>query len=238
VAIKGKGKTRGRRIVAAPPRPQLVVRKPPIWRRRSVLVSTALILVAAILAGVYINIHSNNNKKLKEHETTAVANLSTQLFAQFPQDRQVIPPDLFSFYPSLGQDLDNLANGQLTAKDAETKAASLLDSASKAAVGIAKIDVNKLIPASFSISGIPTAGGKGITRDELSNALFLIQRSFRLYASVGNIMKAAIAAEGEQRQALVDEGKQTAALAGELFEQGYRNLARLHARLGLQPSTG
>ena len=58
MAIKGKGRTRSRRVVAAPPRPQLVVRKPPIWRRPWFLIAFGVVAVAGILVAVLTGIHS------------------------------------------------------------------------------------------------------------------------------------------------------------------------------------
>ena len=66
MAIKGKGRTRSRRVVASPPRPQLVVRKPPIWRRPWFLIAFGVVAMAGILIAVFTGIHSSNVKKLKD----------------------------------------------------------------------------------------------------------------------------------------------------------------------------
>ena len=55
MAIKGKSKSRGgRRVVAAPPRPTLVVRKPPIWKRRWVWATLGTVGAAAILEVTFV----------------------------------------------------------------------------------------------------------------------------------------------------------------------------------------
>jgi hypothetical protein len=234
MAIKGKRRTRGRRMVAAPPRPQLVVRKPPLFRRRWFLVSLGVVVIAAILVAVLTSIHSSNVKKLKDREAAAVGNLTQQFVAAFPAERQTVPPDLYFFYPTLSDNLDSLANGKLSAKDADDQAAKLLDSATKAASAMGKVGVEKLIPTSFTVSRVPKAGGKGITRQELVDARFLMQRAFNLYASIATVMKAAAEAEGAKQKALVDDAKQMATEASDLFSQGWQTVVSIQTRLGIQ----
>src|SRR6266542_3863692 len=57
MAIKGKGRTRGRRAVAAPPKRAVVVRKPPIWRRRWVWLAVGVAAGVGIVAGILAAIH-------------------------------------------------------------------------------------------------------------------------------------------------------------------------------------
>jgi hypothetical protein len=59
MAIKGKGRTRGRRAVAAPPKRAIVVRKPPIWRRRWVWLALGVAAVVGIVAGILAAIHAH-----------------------------------------------------------------------------------------------------------------------------------------------------------------------------------
>jgi hypothetical protein len=233
MAIKGKGRTRSRRVVAAPPRPQLVVRKPPIWRRPWFLIAFGLVVVAGILTAVFTGIHSSNAKKLKDRERAAVGTLTQQFVAQFPTDRQV-SQNLDFFYPSLVGDLDKLAAGKLKAKDADDEAQKLLDSATKAASGIGRVNVEKLIPISFTVSQIPHATGKGLTRAGLVQARFLMQRAFTLYASMSTVMKSAAEATGDKQKALIDDLKQMGNEASDLFLQGWQIVSGIQTRLGLQ----
>jgi hypothetical protein len=234
MAIKGKRRARGRRVVAAPPRPQLVVRKPPIFRRRWFLITLGVVAIGGILIVVLTSIHSSDVKKLKDREAAAIGTLTQQFVAQFPADRQVVPPDLYFFYPTLSDSLDSLGNGKLTAKDANDQAQKLLNSSTKAASGIAKVSVEKLIPATFTVSRVAHAGGKGITRQELLEARFLMQRAFRLYASIPTVMKAAVEAEGAKQKALIDDAKQLGTEAADLFSQGWQIVVAIQTRLGIQ----
>jgi len=233
VAIKGKGRTRSRRVVAAPPRPQLVVRKPPIWRRPWFLIAFGVVAVAGILVAVFTGIHSSNVKKLKDREAAAVGNLTQQFVVHFPADHQV-SQNLYFFYPSLSGDLDKLSSGKLKAKAADDEAQKLLDSATKAASGIGKVNVEKLIPTSFTVSHVPHATGKGLTRATLTQARFLMQRAFTLYASMSTVMKSAIGATGAEQKALIDDLKQMGNEASDLFLEGWQIVSGIQTRLGLQ----
>jgi hypothetical protein len=234
MAIKGKRRPRGRRVVAAPPRPQLVVRKPPIFRRRWFLISLGVLVLASSLAVTVTAIQSSKAKKLKDREAAAVGTLTQRFVAAFPTDRQVVPPNLYFFYPTLSDNLDSLGNGRLSAKDADEQAQKLLDSATKAALAIGNVGVEKLIPTSFNVSRVATAGGKGITRQELMEARFLMQRAFNLYASIPTVMKAAAEAEGAKQKALIDDAKQMSTQAADLFSHGWQILVSIQTRLGIQ----
>jgi hypothetical protein len=234
VAIKGKGRTRGRRVVAAPPRPQLVVRKPPIWRRRWVLILAGIVAAGGILTAVLISMHSGNVKKLKDREAAAVATLGQQFVAQFPADHQIGQSNLYFFYPSLSDAIDKLDKGQLAAKDADTVAQNLLDSATKASTAIAKVKVETLIPTSFTVSRVAAASGKGITRTELIEARFLMQQGFGLYGSMSTILKTAVEAKDAKQKALIDDLKQVGNQASQLFNQGWQIVVGIQTRLGIQ----
>jgi hypothetical protein len=238
MAIKGKRRARGRRVVAAPPRPQLVVRKPPIFRRRWFLISLGVVVMGAILIAVLTSIHSSNAKKLKDREAAAVGTLTQRFVAAFPADRQTVPPDLYFFYPTLSENLDSLANGKLSAKDANDQAQTLLDSATKAAAAVGKVSVEKLIPTSFTVSRVAHARGKGLTRQDLLEARFLMQRAFNLYASIPTVMKAAAEAEAAKQKALIDDAKQMGTEAADLFSQGWQIVVSIQTRLGIQAPAG
>src|SRR4029453_13913962 len=132
--------------VAARPRPQLFVRKPPIFRRRWFLISLGVFVLFTLLALMLTTIHSSNAKKLKDREAAAIGTLTQQFVAAFPADRQGVPPGLYFFYPTLSDNLDGLASGKLSAKDADDLAQKVLDSATKAASAVGKVDVEKLVP--------------------------------------------------------------------------------------------
>ncbi len=249
MAIKGKGRTRSRRVIAAPPRPQLYVRKPPMWRRRWVWAVVGTLAVAGALAVVLASLHTHHVRAerdraaaFKLRESTAVNRLSAQLVPKFPTDAKLIPPDLPEFFPALSTDLDKLGKGQLTVKDATAEADAVTAAAKTAQTGVQAINVAKLIPTEFTITGRASVQGKGGTQQELLDGQFLMAQGFQLYQQVGAAMKEAAGATGPQRTALVTQAKDLLAQASALFDRGYAKLLQIRQALGLpsltrQPTT-
>src|SRR5712691_705334 len=130
MALKGKTKSRSRRVVAIPPRPPPYVRKPPFWRRRIFLVAVGALVVAAILTVVVLNVQSNHRKHVKALTLTAVNQFQHQVEATFPDDATKAPgTSTWQLYPSLSTDLTDVESGKLAGKDAESKATNLQKSA-------------------------------------------------------------------------------------------------------------
>src|SRR2546427_3348377 len=115
MAIKGKGRSRsGRRVVAASPRPQLFVRKPPLWKRRWVRLTALAVIVVGAGTGLRIKMTADHHKHFKANQLAAVRLVSGQLFEAFPMDQTKIPPDVYQFFPALTADLDKLSKGTLS----------------------------------------------------------------------------------------------------------------------------
>ena len=90
MAIKGKGRTRSRRVIAAPPRPQLVVRKPPLWRRRWVRVVVVLIVLAGIGTGVTISVRRSHARHFKAKEVAGIEAYAAKLRSAFESTQTVL----------------------------------------------------------------------------------------------------------------------------------------------------
>jgi hypothetical protein len=233
MAIKGKGRARsGRRVIAAPPRPQLVVRKPPIWRRRWVWGLIGGLAVAGILIGVGLALRSSHRKAFREKEATALNTVAGQLVSKFPKDRTESPGNLFVFYPTATADLDKLAKGQLKEADAQTKGRDLSSSATAAQQALASVPVNQLIPQNFTASPTPGVTGKGATRQAVTDSVFLIQQAFQLYGRVGELMRSAATAPQDQRKATASQATALFSQAGQLFDQGLRKILTTADSLG------
>src|SRR5437870_7503934 len=112
MAIKGKGRTRSRRVVAAPPRPQLMVRKPPVWRRPLTWVIVGVVLAGAIGYGVWRTISNHRAADLKAQEIAAVEKYNGLVVAQYPQDQQQSGGDSLQVFTSVGPELDRIDKGQ------------------------------------------------------------------------------------------------------------------------------
>lgn len=222
MAIKGKGRTRGRRVIAAPPRPQLVVRKPPIFKRRWVQVTAAAVLLLGIGAIVFATLHGRSVRAREDRETNEVARFRTLVLAQLPQDRQPVPPDLLVLFPNLGQDLSSLTSGDLKPADAAKKADAVSKDASAGADGLQTLQVNQIIGSEFADA-----------RTQMQDAQFLMVQSLRIWENVGALMKSASAATGDQQKTLVAQIQDLQSQAGALFDRGYAKVVRLAKSLGI-----
>jgi hypothetical protein len=241
MAIKGKGKARGRRAVAAPPRPTLVVRKPPIWRRRWVWAALGGIAVAAILAIVLVKLHDSHARAVKTRERTALSEFFTALERRFPPDRQLIPPDVPNFYPNLSQDLTNLAQAKVKPADALAEAQGVSATARKAAADVRAIDLKRFFPRSFTLTADRQVTGRGGTFETMQDAQFLMSQGFTLYGVAGDLMKQAASVTGSARGALVQQAQTMLSTASSVFDRGYRRFLLLRQFVGLKspnPASG
>lgn len=224
MAIKGKGRTRGRRAVAAPPRRAIVVRKPPIWRRRWVWSVVGLMAVAGTVAGVLVAVHAHGTSTRKAREQKAIVAYLNAFRLHLPQDRTPVPPDAIVIFSSVQGDLDNLKN--LSAAQAEQKGKDVAAMATKSADGLEKVRIARLIPVEFTAD-----------RGELNEAQFLIVQAYRLYEPIGNLVQAAGKASGDARQALLDQAQSLMNRSGDLFDRGYAKISRMATRLGIPIKT-
>ena len=157
MAIKGKGKTRSRRVVAAPPRPPVYVRKPPFFRRRSTLIVLGALALIGITYATVQYLQNRSERELRRRESQAIRSFSNRLTAAFPTDRQLVPPDVYFFYQSFNEDLEKLEKGQLSSAEAIKRGEEVKKSATAASGRIQRIEVNQLIPADLTVSRDPNA---------------------------------------------------------------------------------
>jgi hypothetical protein len=219
MAIKGKGRTRGRRVVAAPPRRQLVVRKPPIWRRRWVLLGAGLIVLGGILAGILIAVGNRAERARTDRETLAVQRFLDRVRAQFPDEVTNVPPDLVVIFPSVSQALPQIGK-DLAPGETVRKGREIAEAAGTAADGIQAIPLAELIPSEF-----------GADRAALGDAQFMMVQAFRIYQRIGAIMETAGGVSGKERKDLVDQAQELTGQAGALFDRGYAKVVRIANRL-------
>jgi len=245
LAIKGKGRARSRRVIAAPPRPQLVVRKPPLWRRRWVRVVVVLIVLAGIGTGVTISVRRSHARHFKSKEVAGIEAYAAKLRATFPADRENVPPDLVVFFPNLSSDLDKLAKGTLKPADATTEASTVSTSAQATASAITALTqkVSSMIPSSFTVTGVSdgTGGSKpgnivarGATQDIVNEAQYLMSQAFQVWTEAGNLMtQAAAATDPTVLKALVNSATKLDQRASDLFDRGYQKILAIENALGI-----
>jgi hypothetical protein len=238
MAIKGKGKTRSRRVIAAPPRPQLVVRKKPIWQRRWVWALVGLAAAAGITTAVLLHIQSTNEKELKAREISAIEAFDEAVVGHLPPGSSPLGQGSFNVFPTLSTDLSSFAAGKLSTKDATKKADTVISQAKVTVAKIQAIDVTKVIPEDSEVTFPATARGKGATRDFFINVQFLMTQAFGLYQDAAELMKQAATLTGDDRKALITQAQDVANRAATLWGRAESQITSIKSVLGIQPQGG
>jgi hypothetical protein len=221
MAIKSKGRARGRRAVAAAPRRPLVVRKPPIWRRPWVWIVLGVVAAAGITFGILSALHSHQVSARKSREKLAMTKVYLQFKSALPSDLRSVPPDVLVIFPSVTDDLPKI--GKDIKGDAATKRGKdILAQSQTSVTKLQSINVNSVIPAEFADD-----------RAQVSDALFLATRSIDLYRQVGGLMEAAANLPKDDQKAVIDQATQLTQQAANLFDQGYRKILAILTRLNI-----
>jgi hypothetical protein len=221
MAIKGKKRARGKRVIAAPPRPQLVVRKPPLWRRPWVWGLAGGIVAAGVIVLILIVAHSSSVHHRKDRERVAAQRFTDQLTAKLPPYHEALGPTV-TLFPSLSADADKIGTADLADADAVKKAKEIQDQARTAAQGVAGIQVNQIFPKEF-----------GRDRADLQDAQSLVATSLSLYRQAGVLFAAAVKADETSRVAMVSAIQGLNNQAASLFQRAYGKLVAIDTRLGV-----
>jgi hypothetical protein len=234
MAIKGKGKTRRGRAVAPAPRPVIVARKPPIYRRKGLLITLVVILVVGVGAGVYVAVHNASKRSFQTEMRQAVSKYSNQMVVHIPTDRQSAGGDTLFLYPDASGDLDSLASGKTKPADSLQQANSLSEQTKKALTAIQAIKINGLIQQRFDV-GIGSDRSPGLTLSALRDAQFLIIQGLRGYERVFTLWKTAAQdnVDPAVRRQLVGEAQTLAADSERLFDEGWTRFVQVRHQAGL-----
>jgi hypothetical protein len=225
MAIKGKGKTRSRRVIAAPPRPQLVVRKKPVLARRSTWIAVGGVVLAGILVAVFIGVGNLLDSRKLDRQAAAVQQYVNLVTAQLPATAQPLGPTSWNLFPDLDQRMADLDSGDLAAADARTEAEAFAEAAKNSADGIEAIKVRDVIPEEFPE-----------VRVALNEAQFEMVQGLQAYESVANFFHAAADVTGDARSAVITEATALSAQAGVLFNRGWASVVNVEAESGIDVS--
>ena len=238
MAIKGKGKTRSRRVIAAPPRPPIYVRKKPFWARRWFQVTVGVLVIGAIAVGAFLYVGNRSEQKLLEQTRTAVRAFGVLVQGKFPPNAQPQPPTRFVMYPNLPADLTGIENGSVKPDGAIKRGRDLGRSAKASGDALQAIVVRDTIPIEAEVTGLPSQRGPGATRIVMLDAQFMMVQAFRLYETVGGLMQAAGNADAaERRKAIVTQARSVMDRANTLFDRGWQKLVNVRTELGIQSQT-
>jgi hypothetical protein len=240
MAIKGKGRTRSRRMVAAPPRPQIVVRSKPILLRRSTWLVAGLVVLAAIGFGVFRWWDDRQASALLNREQVAIQELAQRVTDALPADRQTPQGTTqVAVFPSIVQTMDQIDSAKLSRKRSVQAAAAVEGQATKAAAGIQSIALQSIVKSDFTVGVTPDLTAPGMTSSVLNVAQDQMVRAFQLYGSIGSLMKAAAELpQGPKRSAIITQARAEVSVAADLFGRGYNALVQIQSQLGLIANTG
>ena len=238
MAIKGKTKSRSRRVVAIPPRPPVYVRKPPIHRRRVTWIVLAILVVAAVTPPLLVARSHRHRDALKAAALDAVEIFQTKLNNTFPPspDSRPAQPTGYIVYPTLSADLTDIESGKTSATDADKKGKSLESSAKASATAAQALNVVGVIPESASFGEVPSVHGTGATRLVMTDARNLITQAFQVYSAIGYLMQqAGKTTTDTDRKAVIAEARTLFTQAQNLFNTGYTKVTNVEGQLETLP---
>jgi hypothetical protein len=213
MAIKGKRRPRGRRVVAAPPRPPLMVRRRALWQQRWFWIGLGVLAAAGIVLGVLLTMRSNDRKHDRVRRLAAAQNYSTAVQNALPDDRTAVAPDVIIPFASFRQTLDDLSGGKGSAT-AKKDAVDVANAATKAASDIGTVDTATLVPREFTD-----------LRAALNDSKNLFVQSFRLYADAAKLVEEAADLPTADRKAILTTAGDVLSRASLLFQSGVRKMA-------------
>ena len=85
MAIKGKTKSRSRRVVAVAPKPPVYVRKPPIWRRPMAWILIAVLVLGGTTVGIMIALNYMSVRHHRRFDLT-----ESNVYSLSPQSANVV----------------------------------------------------------------------------------------------------------------------------------------------------
>jgi hypothetical protein len=234
MAIKGKGKTRGGKSVAPAPRPVIVTRKPPFYRRKGVGIALLAILVVGIGAAIYVAVHSASVKSFTTKQRDDVGKFSDKVTSAVPSQAQSVGGSTLFLFPNASTSLDALSKGTTKPADSLTEANDWADQAKTAADAIAAIKTDQLIPSDLTASASELRA-EGLTRKALADAQFLMVKGLRMYQQAFALWQIAAAPDtpAATRVKLAAQAKALATTAGELFDRGWAEFVQVRHQVGL-----
>jgi hypothetical protein len=220
MAIKGKRRTRAtRRGIAAAPRPHIVIPRKPFFRRRSVQITLALVLLAGITALVLVGMAGRRENRRLATESKDASSFGT-FVEEVLRQRAVGQPFLTEYLilPNLGAAVGQLKAGQGNEKqltELAEQAQAWSSAATEAAGDIADLRPNLA---------------------ELREARNLMRRSLEIYAGMADSLAIATQLEGKPRRDLIASLERQLTAAAQVWDIGWGKLTTVKARLGILES--
>ena len=219
MAIKGKGKTRGRQPARAPRRAPVQI-KPPLFVRRRIQVSLAFVAGVVLMIGV---VWITNGLRTQRADDDAAAEASAQRAVGQKWKSQVegalgkvgtlspgVPPVLFA---AVSDAITSLQKGH----DPEVGATALEDARANAKLAIDPLESYDLVG---QVAGTGMSKGQA---DWFLNSKTRFVESLQLYRQVAALASLAADASGEERTALADRAADVEATAAQILQDGWQD---------------
>jgi hypothetical protein len=228
LAIKGKGKTRSRRAVAAGPKPVYVVpRKPPLARRSVQLGALAvlLLIIGGILLWTYLD---QRAEQRLEEEQAILGRFATRVEAPLQPVSQPLPPTGLVIFGELREDLTGLREESADPSEVAARAGRAAENADGFAATIEEIPTSQWVrDRRLSI--------------EMIDAQDFIVEAIRVYGrAAATLRMAAETRPSEIRGELLDVAEGLLDTGEQLFDLGYQKITNAKFELGIgsaQPLT-
>ena len=221
MAIKGKGKTRSRRAVAAGPRPVYVVpRKPPLARRSVQLGALAalLLVIGAIMLWTYLD--QRADQRLQDQQTI-VSRFATRVETPLQPVSQQLPPTGLVIFGELREDLTSMREETADPSQVAARAGRAAEDAD----GFAG-----------TIQDIPTsewARDRGLPVEMIDAQDFIAQALLVYGRAAATLRMAAEARPGELRDELLNVAEGLLETGERLFDRGYQKITNARFELGI-----
>jgi hypothetical protein len=221
LAIKGKGKTRSRRAVAAGPKPVYVVpRKPPLARRSVQFGALAVLLlvVGAILLWTYLD--QRADQRLQD-EQAIVSRFATRVETPLQPVSQQLPPTGLVIFGDLREDLTSMREETADPTQVAARAGRAAENAGGFAGAIEDIPTSQWVRE----RGLPI---------EMIDAQDFIVQAVRVFGRAADTIRlAAEARPGEQRDELLEVAEGLLDTGEQLFDRGYQKITNAKFELGI-----
>jgi hypothetical protein len=222
LAIKGKGKTRSRRAVAAGPKPVYVVPRKPLLARRSVqfgALAALLLVIGGILLWTYVN--QRADQRLEE-ERAILGRFATRVEAPLQPVSRPLPPTGLVIFSELRDDLTALREETADPTEVAARARQAAETAEGSAATIDEIPSSQWVRD----RRLPI---------EMIDAQDLIVQAVRVYGRAATALR--VAAEtrpSEIRGELLDLAEGLLDTGEQLFDQGYQKITNAKFELGIE----
>lgn len=240
MAIKGKTKSRGKKTVAAGPKPAYVAVKTPLIRRRGFWIGLAVVVALASIGGITYGFakertHSREEELAKREEElakrlrTAMTQYQSQVDPILASVGQASPPSSFTAMPSLSAALGALQDGKGKPAAAAAAASTAAKQAKTAYAALDAIDVTVII--------VDKGFDQGFALYMINSQKRMVA-GLRLFEQAANLLSQASGLQGEDQTTLLDSTSGVLSLANSTFNDGYSDYIQAQSEAGtFQPSS-